>query len=236
MKKGVSVFALLARNTIYRILAVFVVMGTVEIFSFWKKMQESLHSEGSFEQVIERSNQFGWYTIAFLTISLILGISTCNFGSMQGYTIKRLRMSEWKIFWIQSSYNLMCYILLMGVQLGLFLGMGQLYAAFHADVTSQTLFLAFYRHDFMHSILPMEEWARWGLNLLMYGGMGIAIASVPYFQRKRKFGWEAVVVAGILAVGFENELGSPVPYCLTVTILGLAILAASRVYLLVTEN
>lgn len=240
MKKIISILELLTRNTIYKIVMVFAVLGVVEIFNFWNKMQEQIALQnqqegfvggGSLELIVDSSSQFGWYTIAFVLVSAILAFSTCNFGSMQSYTLKRLRVSEWELFWMQSVYNFLCYVLLMGVQLVLLLIMGYLYVKHADDATNQTLFLAFYRNAFMHSILPMEEWARLFVNLLMYGGMAITAATVPYFQRNKKLIWEAVVVMGILAVGFEAELGSYVPYSLALIVVSLTILAIRRVYL-----
>lgn len=245
MGKIVSVFELLARNTIYKILLIFTALGIAEIWQFINRLQEQLALQnkadvsgagGSLELVIESSGQYGWYTIAFILISVILGFSTCNFGSVSGYTLKRLRISEWEIFLVQSAYNLMCYIMLMGVQLGLLLVMGHLYMTQADDVSSQTIFLAFYRHDFMHSILPMEEWMRYLTNLLMLGGVSVTVAGVPYFQRNGKFCWEAVVTVGIMAVGFEAGLGDVVPYTLTLIILGLSVFVASRVKICYMER
>lgn len=240
MKKILSIFELLVRNTIYKMLIVFAALGVVEIVCFWNKIQEqiALQSQqegivgsGSLEFIVDSSSQFGWYTVAFVLITAILGFSTCNFGSVQSYTLKRLRVSEWELFWMQSVYNFLCYILLMGVQLGLLFVMGDLYRNYNTDVTNQTMFLAFYRNAFMHSILPMEEWLRFIMNLFLYGGMAVTAASVPYFQRNGKIIWEGVVVMGILAVGFEAELGSYVPYSLALIVVSLTILAVRRVYL-----
>ena len=241
MKRVVSVFELLIRNTIYKILLVFLVLGGVEVFNFGNQLQEQFALQnppdatgvggGSLELIIQSSNQFGWYTVAFVAVTLILGFSTCNFGSVQGYTLKRLRISEWEVFWIQSIYNFLCYVLLVGMQLGLLLVMGYLYMTQEETATNQTLFLAFYRNPFMHSILPMEEWSRTLINLCMHVSVSVAVATVPYFQRNKKFGWEAVVVTGILAVGFEAELGSAVPYSLALIMVSLTVLAIRRVYL-----
>lgn len=245
MKKVFSVFGLLSRNTIYKIFTVFVVLGAVESVWFWKKMKEQLALQnqlelagvggGSLEYLVNSSHLFGWYTLAFVLITVFLAFSTCNWGSVQGYTLKRLRVSEWEIFWIQSVYNFLCYVLLMGVQLGFLFVIGYFYRMQYADTTNQTMFLAFYRNAFMHSILPLEEWPRLLINLLMYGGMAVTAASVPYFQRNKKFGWEAIVVMGILAVGFEAELGSAVPYVLALIVVSLTVHVIPRVYLLCLE-
>ena len=241
MKKVLSVFELLVRNTIYKVLMVLVAAGVVEIVSFWNRMLEQLALQSqpagagvggnSLELIVESSNQYGWYTVTFVLITAILGFSTCNFGSVQSYTLKRLRVSEWELFWIQSIYNFLCYVLLMGVQLGFLLIMGYLYVTHNMDATNQTLFLAFYRNDFMHSILPMEEWLRLFINFILYAGMAVTAASVPYFSRNKKIIWEAVAVMGILAVGFEAELGDHVPYSLALIVVSVAILAVRRVYL-----
>ena len=84
MKKIISVFELLIRNTIYKILFVFVALGGVELLMFWNRLKEQLdlqnysetHGIGgsSLEYIVNNSHQFGWYTLAFVTVTLILGL------------------------------------------------------------------------------------------------------------------------------------------------------------------
>lgn len=244
MKKVLSVFELLTRNTIYQILLVLVAMGAMEIYRFSVKMQELLNlgmqadyrAGYSLEQIVELSDIDGWFGLAFVFVTVILCLNTCNLGSVQSYTIKRLQLTETQIFWIQSVYNAMCFILLWGVQLFLLLGMSYLFLVQEVETTNQTVFLAFYRNDFMHSILPMEEGMRWLANICMILSISVATAAVPFLQRRGKFAIEAVIVAGILIVGFSKELGDVTVYIMMFIAMNIALIAGSRVYKTKTEE
>ena len=81
------------------------------------------------------------------------------------------------------------------------------YVAQSEHVTNQTVFLAFYRNDFMHSILPLEGAMRWITNILILLGCGMSAAVFTYLQRRGKVAWSLFVVVACVLVGFVQELG-----------------------------
>lgn len=50
-------------------------------------------------------------------------------------------------------------------------------------VSNQTLFLAFYRSDFLHSILPLEEISRWIYLLITFGALSFTTAGATVRKR-----------------------------------------------------
>lgn len=218
MKKYISIFELFARSTIYKIIPVLAFMGTAQIAMFRKAMLEwfpmdTYHLDFqaiehyTLEYMVSRSKNELFLGIAFVLITAILSWNGCNIGSKSSYTMQRLQVTEKKIFIIQSIYNSLCYVLLLGAQIGVLFIQSSMYSARAGHITNQTVFLAYYRSDFMHSVLPLEGTMRWTVNILIILGCGVATALFTYLQRRGKVAWSLLVVTACVLIGFIQELG-----------------------------
>ena len=118
-----------------------------------------------------------------------------------------MRITEKKILFMQSIYNVLCYTMFLAAQTGIFLIQYQMYCGYIKNVTNQTLFLAFYRNAFMHSILPLEDSFRCGMNLIIILSCSIGTALFSYIQRRGKMAWSMLVMLACILLGFERELG-----------------------------
>ena len=164
----------------------------------------------SLEWMIEHSNSAVFMAAAFVCITALLCWNGCDIGSKCSYTLQRLQVREKTVFVIQSLYNMACYILLLGAQTAVFLIQSKLYTEQAAIVTNQTVFLAFYRSDFMHSVLPLEDTMRLISNILLIAGCGVSAAVFSYLQRRGKLAWSLLVVAACIILGFVRKLGNTV--------------------------
>ena len=229
MRKYISIFELFARSTIYKILSVLVAMGAIQVVMFCKAMLEWFPADSyhldfqaieyyTLEYMMDRSKSAIFLGIAFVVITLILCWNGCNIGSKSSYTIQRLQVTEKKIFMMQSIYNSLCYLLLLGTQIGVFFIQSSLYAARAGHLTNQTIFLAYYRNDFMHSVLPLEGTVRWGINILIVLGCGILAAMFTYLQRRGKTAGVLLVVVACVLFGFVQELGEVLGFMIVVII------------------
>ena len=219
MRKYLSIFELFARNTIYKILLVLLAMGTAQIALFRRAMSEWISMDYydldfqaiehySLEYVVDQSKSEVVMGIAFVLMTAILCWSGCNIGSKSSYTVQRLQVTEKGIFLLQSIYNSFCYVMLFAAQIMVFIIQSALYVRQSENVTNQTVLLAFYRCEFMHSILPLEGTMRWTINVLILLGCGVLAAVFTYLQRRGKLAWSLLVlVAGVL-LGFIQELGN----------------------------
>lgn len=218
MKKYISILELFARNTIYKVLLVLLAMGVTQFAMFRKAMLEWIPMDYydldfqaiehyTLEYMVDRSNSHIFMGIAFVLITAILCWNGCNIGSKSNYTLQRLQVKEKTIFIMQSIYNSFCYVLLLGAQIVVFLLQAGVYVTQSEHVTNQTVFLAFYRNDFMHSILPLEGAMRWITNILILLGCGMSAAVFTYLQRRGKVAWSLFVVVACVLVGFVQELG-----------------------------
>ncbi|MBE6020547.1 MAG: hypothetical protein IJC41_07230 [Firmicutes bacterium] len=217
MKKYLSVIMLSARSSIYKVFPVMILMIAAQYFLFSKKLSLASVSEGSIagsfpslEMVIFESRIMWVLFAAFLVITFFLCRTGCEFKNKQGYTLKRLRISEKGVFFCQALYNSAVYLILWGIQIMTALWFCHMYMSepVFGDLGSQTVFAAFYRNDFMHSILPLAEFGIYIRNAVLAVALGAASAVFPYKQRMGKIGFEIILLTAACLLFFVVEMGS----------------------------
>ena len=212
MKKQLSVFNLMATSSIYKITALFGIMGIIEFFLFRRAMLAGPDpGTGTFhiEYVFDHSLAFWIFAIALVILTVLLCLTGYETSSKQGYTLMRLSISEKQVFLLQAIYNALCYFLLWSIQLLIvfILGFYFIKNAPAEYVTNQTLFLAFYRNDFLHALLPFEDIAIWVKNIVTFLAFGICSAGFTYAQRKGKRGYELLLLLASAIFFFAAPLG-----------------------------
>lgn len=211
-KKGatpaLALWALLAGSSILKILAVLAVMVFVEgILFFRTAWGEWGYPAGyrSLEAVVEDSRISVVFLAALGLIYLILVWTEGRLEVKSGGTMGRLRLSERESFWIRTVYNAACLTLLFAVQIWLCIWMAWVHGreAQEAGDLSWRWFLAFYRIDFLHCLLPMAEALKWVRNILL-----VLSFSVEAAGRAGKKEYILSILLYILAAGwFVSPLG-----------------------------
>lgn len=208
MKRYISVFEMIARSSIYKVLLIIGGMIAVEAAMFTNTI---FHPEGlNIEEYIDQSQYSLIFKIAYLLITIVILLPGMNVGSTQSYTLQRLRIKEKRIFWLQALYNACAYVLLWGAQLVVILASVFVYQKNmleEAVWTNQTLFIAFYRNNFMHSILPLEDGAGWWVIGLIGITTAFVTAEFTKLQREGKFGFELLLLVVTVLIAFPRELG-----------------------------
>ena len=186
MRQHTAVLLLLARSTLYPVLGLLALLGLVEWGLFSLALDRALAAgPTALETVIETSG-LGWALAAgFLALSALLCATGCVRGSRSDYTLRRLSLPEWAIFLWQGAYNSVCLLLLWASQAGVALGLSAWFAA-RTGADSLAVFLAFYRNELFHGLLPLEDSWVWARNLVICLELGIIDAFVPYQQRRGK--------------------------------------------------
>lgn len=210
MRKHLSVFMLMARSSIYKVISVLILMTVAELGLFYGRMKVwAVGDTYNLEMMIDGSRVVGVFGVAFVLITLFLCQTGCGFSSKTGYTLRRLSISERWVFVWQSLYNMMCYSLLWFVQILVVFGLCNIYVSMAPEgfVTNQTIFLAFYRNDFLHSLFPMEDAGFWIKNVATVLAMGICSGHYPMAQRRGKKFQEVILLTACLLVFFVGELG-----------------------------
>ncbi len=210
MKKHISVFMLMARSTIYKIIGLFGLMGVIEWSLFYARLKQGMTGDKfHLELVIEESHISWVFGIAFVLISILLMSTGRETSTKLGYTLKRLSISErWVFFW-QAVYNMICYFMFWCMQILLVFLFCKMYEGMAPTeyVTNQTVFLAFYRSDFLHSLLPMEDAFFWTRNVFLLLALSICSAEYPMELRRNGKGKEIIVLMIACDTFFIGELG-----------------------------
>ncbi len=146
----------------------------------------------SLEALISSSRISLVFAVCFVILSVFLCINSCDFtGGKNNYTFLRLSLSEKQILLCWFIVNLMCLFIFWALQLALAYIISLIYIASAGPtyINEQTIFLAFYRNDFLHSLLPLSEISRHVRNLLLILGMALSSASFPYKFRKGQYNY-----------------------------------------------
>ena len=208
MKRYLSVFEMIARSSIYKVLMVIGAMVVAEGFFFFLSMLSG--SETNFSEYINQSQFPLIFEIAYVLITIVIVLPGMNLGSTQSYTLQRLRIKENRIFWLQALYNFSAYVLLWGIQLVMIFVCAFIFQTYLPEGmawNNQMLFFEFYRSAFMHSILPLEEKIGWFILIIIGATTALSAAKFTKLQRQGKFGGELLVVVVAVLITFPRYLG-----------------------------
>ena len=187
MKKYLSVFEMIIRSSIYKIIGILALLVIAELGTFYIALQQPLaRIQPNLEEIVDQSHLSYMLVLAYVVMTIVLVLPGMNIGSRQSYTLQRLRIQEKYVFLLQCLYNVLCYFLLWSTQVGILLAASYFYMKYqtHAIITNQTIFLAFHRNDFMHNILPMQDVYMWFMLICVIWGTGIIVAIVTRRQRR----------------------------------------------------
>lgn len=163
-----SFWALLAKSSVYRVAMVLGAMILTEMILFFASGQKS---NGVSEAFFNRVVSVVFMGALGLVFFLLMHIEQ-EMGAKAQYTLRRFRLSGAGIFFTEVFYNLLCLILVFAAQVWLSIGMLQI----GDSHLGQNIFLAFYRIDFLHSLLPMADGERWFRNILLIFSFSLGTA------------------------------------------------------------
>ena len=231
LKSDLAVFALVVRTSIYKVLGLLVLMAAVQLALFGAVVSRQLEQETIsrdlewasqdpeaagghleiFESLLESCGVPIVFFAAFLLVCMVMAWADSDRkGCRTTYLLGRLNVGRTKLFAPRTVYHMGCLVLLFGVQIGLVLVMYGAYERLQNPeyLSPQALFLAFYRSDFLHSLVPMEETVRWVRNafLILAGSMEISFWNGTPGNAKRRMLLVIWVLFTILT--FSNAIGN----------------------------
>lgn len=204
---ALALWALLARSSIYKILAVLVVMVPAEVILFYRsiKTERAYGTEyHTLTAAVESSHIAAVFLVALGLVYFTLVRRSGQLDSASSGTMLRLRLSGSRIFRIKAAYNLACLVLLFAVQIWLCIWLVGVYGREAETVyaSPQRLFLAFYRIDFLHCLLPMAEVGKWVRNILLLLSFAVEAGRAG----KTEYA-PPILLYGVTASWFVSSLG-----------------------------
>ncbi len=229
MKQHLSVLMLIVRSSIYKVITVLAVMAAAQAGVFGYVLHSSLQSGNHHLESMVSASGCAWiFAAAFLVITYMISRTGCKSGSQPGYTIQRLGISERSFFIWQAIYNAAVYVLLLATELLLLIALAHHWQsqANQDLIGAQSIFLAFYRNDFMHCICPLDDIWLWIRNGILAIAMGMAAAQYPFRQRRGKTLQVVVTMTAATLAFFVRGLGAEVRDFFAVT---MALIVIGRV-------
>jgi len=184
-----SMWALLARGSFYKILLLLVILVLLEVISFYG-------SPGGGARFLDRSRMGLMYLNGVGQAAVILSRCESLLDGKCGGTLMRLRVTQKRFFVIKVIYNILCLVLLAVVQIwtAVVLVKAAGMEAGGGELPPQYVFLAFYDNPFLHVLLPMADISWWVHDLLMTAALGMAAACAS-----EKRGYMMLIVVYIMA-------------------------------------
>lgn len=228
MKKHFSVFMLSARRSVGWYIPLLIITAIAEAAAFYAAAGQG---QPSFEYALDASHLPVIFLAAFLLVCVILCLPGCLHGG-QGYTVRRFAVPRLEVFFWQWLHNSICFLVLWAFQAAAALGLYQLWLHLNAGAVSpQEIFLAFYRNDLLHAVLPLDETSRWVQNALLVPALGAATALLPLTQQRgRRSGWAMTAyIAVVTALFFTKSAGNFISD-MFLSVSSIAVLAAAPIY------
>ncbi len=226
MRNYLSVFSLFIKKSFGKIFTLLLALTATESALFIHNLNSDNVIKNEFQEGTGHNYLLGIENIlgdhrlllcvlasGFILITLILCLTGCEFSDKQGYTLRRLNLTEKKIFICQSLYGISVYGIFFMLQAFVFYAFCLIYVSFAAGneyafeglVSNQTVFLAFYRSEILHALMPMEDTLKHISNLTMISALGISTASFSYFMRRKKIPFEAVLLIPVILINFASN-------------------------------
>lgn len=192
MKKYLSVFSVIARESILRISFLWIVSAVFQTIIFYTEMnfsdnvrESNLISEAFFSYSDKISVPL-IFELTLLITGILLMKTGMEFRTRTGYTLRRLAITEKQVYLLQTAYNcLMIFIMFISevslcfalVNWGKTLIEPQL-------VTNQTVYLCFYSSGFLQNLFAGRNILIIVRNLLVIISLSFNLAAVPFMWRR----------------------------------------------------
>lgn len=213
LSAGLSVWALLAKSSFIKVLAVAFLMAAAEMALFYDTLGGGWIT--ALEVLIEKSGARYLFLTALGAVFFILVRTEKALDTAGRYTMMRLRIDRECLFAVKTAYNVLCLLVLFAVQTGLVFWFAYVYGRTPelqglengGAVASQVIFMAFYRSEFLHSLFPMAEIGNWVRNALLLLAFGTEAAG----GAGRKHQAAQVALFTLAVVCFVGSIGTGWP-------------------------
>lgn len=201
MKKDISVFTMILKSVIYKVLGVVMLTAAAEIGAFSISVNMGAVS---LENAVEISRIKWIFILGFIFTAVLIMTNIRKISS--AYTIRRLRNSEVSVYLSEVACGIICFTLFYATQVLTLFILSQIYVNMIPErfISNQTVFLAFYRERFLHSIMPLSDIWVWVRNILAVISSGIAMAIMPHENIKFSILNITAVVSSLFL--FTNDL------------------------------
>ena len=222
MKRIWSVAMLATRQVVWKLLLILVVLSALELGVFWYNIPKGL-TLLQFGALLDRAKFFWFLRAAIVALFVFQMYQGMDSRGRMNYTLRRLPMGERAVTTIWALCHAMTYWVLWAAQLAVVLVCWRLYCMnIEIGPRSLELFTQFYRNEFLHGLLPMQNYARGVTNFLMMLTLGFSAAYAGFRTRNRQKIILPIVTLSMsinmISANYRDDIveGILITYCLVV--------------------
>lgn len=203
MKKHISVFNLMTRVSLRKILLILLAMAVSQVILFF------VMGAGEETYLLDALQRIPSSVVVYIGLFLML-LALCtplsDRGGRMNNLILRLGLSEKEIFWLHVLFCAMSYCLFIMAQALIMV----LLCLIHDWVAPGTMdpmavFVTSYQHPLFHRFFPLHDLLGWVNHLLLVAGLSICTAAQPIKQRHR-FNSSCTVLMLVFAANHYTDL------------------------------
>ena len=226
MKPYLTALTPAARLTVWKALAIALAVAGLSAWRFTAAFPQLIGAgDGSgLRELVQTAGFHQIFGAGLVALCGVLALPGTERGAKTGYTLRRLPVEERVLTTLWGVQNTLVLLFYWASQIAVFLALAGWYlqSAPADTVTRQTLVLACYQTEFLHSLLPMADWPVLVRNVLGCAMLGMSAAAVPLHWRYGRKAFSALPLALASALAFPVPLDS-----LIATLLQLAIVLAA---------
>ena len=202
MKRYISVWMLLARSTVYKMLAILLGTAAAHTVAFYL-----LKPGRTLERVFDHPAMQVIFGAGLVLLTLLLVSTLSESGGKLDYTLRRLRVGHRTLFVSQCVYNVACCLIFWAAEVLTVFALCRVWEAGQEEISHQLVYLAFYRSEFLHGLLPLDEGICYVRNLALFVAVAVCAACGPVLQRRGQQHLGMLLPAIVFAVAVPSELG-----------------------------
>ncbi len=210
MKRYMSVFYLIARESIYKLFAVLTVSVTIQtaLFSIsCKNGTEFVRVDSIFD---DSKIQYIFF-VAIIASAVLLCKTGMQFSSQCGYTLRRLRIPEKAVFALQSLYNFTVLFFIVCTEIILCFLLAEKGISYISDeyVTNQSIYILFYSNEFLQNMFCGQDALRIVRNICTGFALSVNYAAFSFLSRYGRR-WLAVIPVTAVLIIYAEQLNAGV--------------------------
>ena len=183
MKKHISVFNLMVRSSIWKVLLILGAMAVSQVILFFAM---GAGEEAYLLDALKRIPSQAVVYIGLILMLFALCLPLSDRGGRMNNLILRLGLPEKEIFWLHVLFCAVAYWLFIMTQALIMV----LLCLIHdwvtpGDMDPMAVFVTSYQHPLFHRFFPLHDWIGWVNHLLIVIGLSICTAAQTIKQRHR---------------------------------------------------
>ncbi len=210
MKKVTSAALLALKLTWKAALLCFLIAGGVQTFSVYRWLMPDgvpLQVTFGFETMLQSAVQPHGKLFAVALLCFLCLRAAESKGSKTVYTMNRLGLTENTVTLIFGGVFTGYFLLYWFLQIAAGYGFFVWYSQFSL-VSSNAFMLACWRSEWLHLLLPLEEWWNYLRNLILCGSFGFSAAIGSQLMRRGKLPLASLIPVGLCLFLLPGQIGS----------------------------